>query len=62
MNRSGRLELIKSTLSAVPIYTSISLALPVWTLKAILKFMKAFLWTGTDMVKAGKCLVAWLSI
>jgi hypothetical protein len=62
MNRSGRLELIKSTLSFILIYTSISMGLLAWTLKEIVKFMKAFLWTCINMVKAGKCLVAWSSI
>jgi hypothetical protein len=61
MNHSGRLELVKSTLTAILIYTYISLGLPAWTLKAIVKLMKAFLWTSSNTVKAGKCLVAWLS-
>jgi hypothetical protein len=59
MNRSGRLALIKSTLSTVPIYISISIGLPAWVYKAFEKIMKGFLWTKTEEVKAGKCLVAW---
>jgi hypothetical protein len=62
MNRSGRLELIRTTLFDVPIYTSISVGLPAWTIKAIVKLMKASLWTGSDTVKAGKCLVAWSTV
>lgn len=58
MNRSGRLVLCKTTLSAIPIYISISMKLPPWTLKALEKIMKAFLWDGTDVVNGGKCLVA----
>jgi hypothetical protein len=53
----GRLTLIKTTLSAIPIYTAISIALPPWFLKALRKLMMAFLWTGMDMVQADKCLV-----
>jgi hypothetical protein len=34
MHRSGRLTLIKTTLSAIPVYTSISLCLPQWLRKA----------------------------
>jgi hypothetical protein len=59
LHRCGRLTLIKSTLSAIPIYTMINVALPPWFLKAMKKLMTAFLWTGTDMVQASKCLVAW---
>jgi hypothetical protein len=50
---------MKTTLSAVPVYTSISLALPQWLYKALQKVMKAFLWMGSDIVQNGKCLVAW---
>jgi hypothetical protein len=45
-------------LSAISIYTSISLGLPPWFHKALKKLMTTFLWTGS-MVQAGKCLVAW---
>jgi hypothetical protein len=59
MHRAGRLALIKTTLSAMLIYTSICLGLPGWVHKAITKIIKAFLWTGTDVVQSGKCLLAW---
>jgi hypothetical protein len=59
MNMAGRLALIKSTLSTMPIYTSIYLGLPGWVHKAITKIIKAFLWTGTDVVQSRKCLLAW---
>jgi hypothetical protein len=59
LHRAGRLALIKSTLSAVPIYTSIRLGLPAWVHKALTKIIKAFLCSGSDVVQAGKCLVAW---
>jgi hypothetical protein len=58
MHRSGRLALIKSTLMAIPIYTSISVGLPSWMRQAMEKIMKAFLWTVTDTIPQGKCLVA----
>jgi hypothetical protein len=59
LHHTGRLTLIRTTLTAVPVYTSISLGLPPWLLKALRKLMTAFLWTGTDVVQGGKCLVAW---
>jgi hypothetical protein len=52
MNISGRLVLIKSTLSAIPIYVSISVGLPGWVHNALIKIMKAFLWTGSEVVSA----------
>jgi hypothetical protein len=57
MHRSGHLPLIKSTLATIPIYTTISQERSVWLLKAFLKIFKAFLWTGTEVVHGGKCLV-----
>jgi hypothetical protein len=59
MHRSGRLALIKSMLSAIPIYSSITFGWPPWMLKLLQKLMSAFLWSGTDMVQNGKHLVAW---
>jgi hypothetical protein len=43
MNRSGRLELIKSMLLAMVIYISICMGLPPWLIKALEKTFKAFL-------------------
>lgn len=54
MNRSGRLALIKSTLSAILVHIPINLKLDPWVLKALVKIMKAFLWSGTDVVSNGK--------
>jgi hypothetical protein len=59
MNHSGRLALIKTTLSATSTHLAINLGLPPWFLKALEKIMKGFLWSGTDSVQGGKCLVAW---
>jgi hypothetical protein len=51
MHISGRLTLIKSTLSAVPIHTAICLELSAWVRKALIKIMRGFLWTGTEAVQ-----------
>jgi hypothetical protein len=59
LQRSGRLAIIKSTFMAILAYLSISIGLPPWLYKALKKIMVAFLWTGSDMVQRGKCLVAW---
>jgi hypothetical protein len=59
MNRSDRLALISSTLSAIPLYISIGLGLPAKVQKALIKITNVFLWTGSNMMQANKCLVAW---
>jgi hypothetical protein len=59
MQRSGQLTLIKTTLTAITVYLAISLGLPPWMIKALTKIMRAFLWTGNDIVQGGKCLVTW---
>jgi hypothetical protein len=50
MHQSGRLILIKTASVAILVYISISIGLPPWVLKALVKIMKAFLWTGTKDV------------
>lgn len=42
LHKSGRLSLMKSTLSAMPIYTLISIHLPTWALKVIDKYRRGF--------------------
>jgi hypothetical protein len=50
LHQSGRLTLIKMTLSAIPVYLSINVSLRSWLYKALKKIMVAFLWTGSDVV------------
>jgi hypothetical protein len=52
LNHSGRLELIRSTLTAMAIYTAICIGLRPWVIKALEKIVKAFLWAGTDVEKS----------
>jgi hypothetical protein len=59
LHRSGCLSLINSTLAAISVYTTMSQELPTWLLHAFEKIFKAFLWTGSEAVHGGKCLVAW---
>jgi hypothetical protein len=59
LHRSGRLALIKSTLYAISIFTSISITLSDWLLKAIQIIMKTFLWSGSEVMQNGKCIIAW---
>jgi hypothetical protein len=59
MHHNNCLTLIKTTLAAIPVYTTISIKLPPWVINALIKIMKAFLWMGTKEVHPSKCLVAW---
>jgi hypothetical protein len=59
MHRSGRLTLIKTTLAAIPVYMTISHALPMWVVKAFVKIFRVFLWSGSDVVHNAKCRVTW---
>jgi hypothetical protein len=62
MNRSGRLALIKLTLSVIPIYVSIEMGLLAWLHSVLTKLMKTFLWSGSGEVQGCKCLVAWQAV
>ena len=56
---AGRLVLIKSVVTSIPIYTSIAMELPAWLLQFLDKRIRAFFPKGSEVVKGGQCLVAW---
>jgi hypothetical protein len=45
-----------------PIHTAISVELPAWVRKALIKLMRGFLWTVTEVAQGGKCSVAWAQV
>jgi hypothetical protein len=59
LNRAGRLELVRSTLAAIPIFAMMSLDVQDETLLAIEKILCGFLWKGQRNADGGHCLVAW---
>jgi len=61
LNAAGRMALISATLCAVPVHTMITVCLSPWAVKAIDKVRRAFLWSGTESVNAGRCRVAWMT-
>ena len=59
LNEADRTALVKATLSAIPVHTSIAMCLSPWALNTIDKLRRAFLWTGSNAVAGGRCKVAW---
>ena len=59
MSRSGRLIWIKSVMLAVPIYSMMANALPVWARDDIEAACRKFFWAGADSSVRGKCAVSW---
>ena len=62
LNPAGRTALVKATLSAIPVHTSIALCLSQWAINLIDKLRRAFIWAGSENVTGGKCKVAWLTV
>jgi hypothetical protein len=60
--RAGRTSLVKSTLSAIPIHTSIVVHVSSVVYYAINKLKRAFIWVGSDTIQGGCCLVAWSKV
>ncbi|XP_039138867.1 uncharacterized protein LOC120276209 [Dioscorea cayenensis subsp. rotundata] len=59
LSLGGRLTLINSVLSTVPVYWMSVFKLPAWVIKDIDQFRRDFLWKGPDLGSKGIRLVAW---
>jgi hypothetical protein len=44
------------------VYTAISVKFSPWLIRAMDKIMRVFLWSGTEVVQGGKCVVAWCQV
>jgi hypothetical protein len=62
IKREGRLVLINSVVAARAVHQMVVAEAPVWLLKDINRWVRAFFWAGKDEVHGGQCLVAWRSI
>ena len=58
ISRGGRLQLMNSVLSSIPIYFMSSFLLPIWVINRIDKIRRDFLWGKTDKRK-GISLINW---
>jgi hypothetical protein len=59
LNHAAPLELVRSTLAAIPIFALMSLDVQAETLLAIEKILHGLLWKGRRDAHGGHCLVAW---
>ena len=62
MSKSGRLIIVKSVASAMPIYILMANNLPSWAISEIDALRRRFLWAGGEESVRGKCMVAWPTI
>lgn len=60
LNRSGRLNLAKSTLAVISVHISMAVAVTPWAIKTMETLIRAFLWNGSETVSSGKC--AWINV
>jgi hypothetical protein len=59
MNKTGRLALVKSVLSAIPIHQLLVLKPQKKVLKAFERIERGFLWEGRAAANGGNCHVNW---
>ena len=59
LNRAGRLRLINTVLTSLPMYHLTVFRLQKWAIKKIDKMRRGFLWKGTEEAQGGHCLVQW---
>ncbi len=59
LSRAGRLVLLNSVLSSVPVFFFSTFRIPVWVSKAIDKIRRGFFWKGKVLDDGFNCLVNW---
>jgi hypothetical protein len=62
LSRSRRTTLVKSTLSAILVHTSIAVKVCPVVYHDIDKIHRAFIWHGTSTASGGRCMVLWPKI
>ena len=59
LSRGGRLLLVNSVLTSLPLYFMSFFYLPQWVVDHIDRLRRAFFWIGESNVTGGQCLVNW---
>jgi len=59
LTRAGRLTLINSVLTSIPVYHMTVFPLSKWAIKRIDRIRRNFLWKGASDTRHGSCLVNW---
>jgi hypothetical protein len=59
LSRAGRLVMVKTVLSSVPIYLMLALELPKWVFKALDRKRRGFLWKGQGETNGVTALCPW---
>lgn len=62
LSRGGRLILLNSVLSSLPLYFCSVFALPSWVIKDIDKIRRGFFWKGKNKTNGFHCLANWKQI
>lgn len=62
ISRGGRLQLIKSVLSAIPVYFMMSFQLPNWVILKIDRLCRQFLWGRSNSERRGVHLINWEAV
>ena len=62
LSRTGRLTLVNSVLSSIPVYHMTSFPLSKWAVRRIDRIRRNFLWKGADDARKGCCLVHWKKV
>ncbi|KAJ3691188.1 hypothetical protein LUZ61_020352 [Rhynchospora tenuis] len=59
LSLGGRLTLVRSVLTAMPLHFMQAIRLPAWLLKHLEGLRRSFFWKGKSKCLGGHCLVAW---
>jgi len=62
LSRGGRLILVNSVLTAMPLYMMLCYKIPAWVKNQIDKMRRNFLWKGGREVSSSSCLVHWIEV
>jgi hypothetical protein len=62
MSKAGRLEMLNSVLSSLPVYLMTINDMPAWVRKEFDRRRRAWLWAGDTTCSGGKCRVSWKQV